>query len=92
MEWLESERTAEPVLTRARMILQLQPLLVEVLGSELTKQCMIINYTGATLSLAVANSACAAKIKQLAPSMTQHLNRHGLDLHDVELKVIKKPA
>lgn len=91
IEWLEQERSTGTVLDRARMILKLQPLLVNVLGTELTKQCLIINYTDGTLRLAVANNACAAKIKQLAPSMTRHLNKHGLELHDVELKVIRNP-
>ncbi|WP_432786716.1 hypothetical protein AAEX37_00768 [Oligella sp. MSHR50489EDL] len=89
MEWLEQAQSTGDVVQRARMILQLQPLLVSVLGTELTKQCLIINYTGGTLRLAVANNACAAKIKQLAPSMTRHLNKHGLELRNVELKVIR---
>ena len=92
MEWLQQEKTTGPVLDRARTILKLQPLLVSVLGKELTKQCLIISYTDGTLKLAVANNACAAKIKQLAPSMTRHLNKHGLKLHNVELKVIRNPA
>ncbi|OFS83956.1 hypothetical protein RP300_00512 [Oligella urethralis] len=89
IEWLEQEQATGEVLQRARTILKLQPLLVSVLGTELTKQCLIINYTGGTLRLAVANNACAAKIKQLAPSMMRHLNKHGLALQNVELKVIR---
>ena len=91
LEWLEQGQSTGPVLERARTILKLQPLLVNVLGTELTKQCLIINYTDGTLRLAVANNACAAKIKQLAPSMTRHLNKHGLELRNVELKVIRNP-
>lgn len=92
IEWLEQEQSSGAVLERARMILKLQPLLIDVLGAELTKQCLIINYTDGTLRLAIANNACAAKIKQLAPSLTRHLNKQGLELRNVELKIIRNPS
>jgi hypothetical protein len=37
--------------------------------------------------LLVANSACAAKLRQLAPALAAHLRTYGHDVQDIRIKI-----
>lgn len=89
MEWLETEHISSQVIERARAMLRLQPILVEVLGEAMANQCTLIHYRQGIMRLAVPNNAFAAKIRQQLPSLTQRLAQEGLALSTLELKIIR---
>jgi hypothetical protein len=42
--------------------------------------------------LLAANSAVAAKLRQLAPALAAHLRTHGQNVHDIRIKIAMRSA
>jgi hypothetical protein len=64
-------------LTRVRP----EPESVDATRGEHTQWCLL-----------AANSAVAAKLRQLAPALAAHLRTHGHDVQDIRIKITMRPS
>ena len=87
MTWLGHDTRSAGVLATARLHLQLQQALSEVLPPVLASACRVCKLDGQRLQLAVPTPAHAAKLRQLGPSMGKSLSARGWNLNTIDVIV-----
>ena len=85
--WLDSNSQCGNVLATAQLHLKLKGAIDEALPAPIRGVFDVIKIEAATLTLTVSSAAFAAKFRQLAPSVTKHLNQKGWNFTEVKLKV-----
>ena len=85
--WLDSNSQYGNILATAQLHLKLKRLIDEALPAPLRGVFDVIKIETAALTLTVSSAAFAAKFRQLAPSVTRHLNHKGWNFTEVKLKV-----
>ena len=85
--WLDSNSQYGNVLATAQLHLKLKGAIDEALPAPIRGVFDVIKIEAATLTLTVSSAAFAAKFRQLAPSVTRHLNQKGWNFTEVKLKV-----
>lgn len=87
MTWLGHDTRSAGVLATARLHLQLQQAISEVLPAVLASACRVGKLDGQRLQLAVPTPAHAAKLRQLGPSIGRALSERGWNLNTIDVTV-----
>ncbi|TAK85618.1 MAG: DUF721 domain-containing protein [Betaproteobacteria bacterium] len=89
---LSAEPELQPLLEKARDIRALARLVDGFLAPELSRQARVANFREGDLVLLAANSAAAAKLKLLAPSLSRFLLNQRWQVNSVSVRVQPKAS
>lgn len=84
------ERSALPIqqtLRTAKLFTEIEQSLKNFLHQGISPHCHILRLDNEQLELAVPNAALASKLRQLVPSVANHLSQHGYSIKKVNIKV-----
>ena len=81
---LSSSQELRPLLDKAQMLNSLQRDFISVAPAHLAQSCQVLGLYLGTLSIAVANSTLAAKLRQLAPELVVLLQNKSLQNNDLQ--------
>lgn len=84
---LISNQELRPLLTKARALSALHDHLIAVAPPLLVQSAQVLGLQLGTLSIAVANAAIAAKLRQLAPELVAKLQNRGCEVSGIRVKV-----
>ena len=84
---LSAEGDLQPVLAKARELRALSGLVHRFLSADLAGEARVANFKDSQLVLLAANSACAAKLKLLAPALGRFLNERRWQVNSVSVRV-----
>ena len=84
---MNSNQELRPLLDKARALTALQHHFVSVAPPLLAGSSLVLGLHLGTLSIAVANSTIAAKLRQHAPDMVVQLQNKGLQVSGIRVKV-----
>ena len=84
---LSSNQELRPLLTKARALSALHGHLIAVAPPLLVQSAQVLGLQLGTLSIAVANAAIAAKLRQLAPELVAKLQNRGCEVSGIRVKV-----
>jgi hypothetical protein len=86
-DFLDSPDGACMVLPHARELLQLARLYHGIAPAYLSETSRLVNYKSGTVVIHAANGAAAAKLRQLAPTLSEGFSRRGVECRGIEVKV-----
>ncbi|MEO8331183.1 MAG: DciA family protein [Gallionella sp.] len=84
---LSSAPELRPLLTKAQALSDLQSHVNAVAPPHLVQTAQVLGLQLGTLSIAVANSTIAAKLRQLAPELVVRLQNRGCEVSGIRVKV-----
>jgi hypothetical protein len=84
---LAAEPTLQPVLTKAHELRALAGWLDGFLPPDLARQARVVNFREGEIVLVAASSAAAAKLRLLAPSLANFLQKQRLQVNSVSIRV-----
>ena len=84
---LAAEPTLQPVLTKAHELRALAGWLDGFLPPDLARQARVVNFKEGEIVLVAASSAAAAKLRLLAPSLANFLQKQRLQVNSVSIRV-----
>jgi len=76
-----------PLLTKAQALSALQHHFAGVAPPHLAQSAQVLSLQSGTLSVAVGNSASAAKLRQLVPELVVMLQNRGCEVSGIRIKV-----
>jgi len=84
---LNNAQELRPLLNKAQALSALQSHILAVAPPHLVQSAQVLGLQLGTLSIAVANAAFAAKLRQLAPEMVVKLQNRGCEVSGIRVKV-----
>jgi hypothetical protein len=84
---LSAETDLQPLLAKARDIRVLAGLVERFLSADLASQARVVNFREGEVILLAANSAAAAKLRLLAPSLNRFLSNQRGQVSSVSVRV-----
>lgn len=84
---LSGDQEFRPLLNKAEALSGLQRHFAGVAPPYLAQSSMVLGLQAGTLSVAVANSTIAAKLRQLAPELVVMLQNRGCEVSGIRVKV-----
>jgi hypothetical protein len=85
--WLGNDTLGAGVLETVKRHLQIERVMATVLPGGMGAVCRVTRLDGPRLHVAVPSAAHAAKLRQLAPSISQTLTQRGWNVNEIEVKV-----
>jgi hypothetical protein len=86
-DFLDSADGAGKVLPHAWKLLRLARLYREIAPAYLSETSHLVNYKSGTVVIHAANGATAAKLRQLAPTLSDGFSKRGVECKGMEVKV-----
>ncbi|WP_353172232.1 DciA family protein [Paracandidimonas soli] len=87
IQWLSTEPRAASVLDAARRLLAAQETLQRLVPGAMGQACRVALIEDARMVLSVPSAAHAAKLRQLAPTITRKMNEKGWNLTEITVKI-----
>ena len=87
IQWLATEPRAASVLDAAQRLLTAQRALQKLIPGSMGQACRVALIEDARLVLSVPSAAHAAKLRQLAPTITRKMNEQGWHLAEITVKI-----
>jgi hypothetical protein len=84
---LSGNQELHPLLTKVQALSALQSHFTAVAPPHLTQSVQILSLQLGTLSVAAANAAVAAKLRQLAPELVVLMQNRGCEVSGIRVKV-----
>jgi len=84
---LSGDQEFRPLFNKAQALSALQQHFAGVAPPHLAQSSMVLGLQFGTLSIAVANSTVAAKLRQLAPELVVMLQNRGCEVSGIRVKV-----
>lgn len=84
---LSGNQELRPLLTKAQALSALHRHFIGVAPPHLAQSSQILGLQSGTLSVAVANAAIAAKLRQLVPELVVMLQNRGCEVSGIRVKV-----
>jgi hypothetical protein len=84
---LSGDPELRPLLTKAQALLVLQRHFSDVTPANLAQSSQVLALQSGVLSVAVANAAIAAKLRQLVPEIVVMLQNSGCEVNGIRVKV-----
>jgi hypothetical protein len=84
---LSAENDLQPLLAKAREIRALAGLVERFLSADLASQARVVNFREGEVVLLAVNSAAAAKLRLLAPSLIRYLSNQRWQVRSVSIRV-----
>ncbi|MBY6345562.1 DUF721 domain-containing protein [Providencia rettgeri] len=85
--WLANDQQGSQVLEMARQLMAAQTHVNKALPPALGKACKVARIDRQQLTLAVPSAAHAAKLRQLLPTVTRHMNAAGWNISEALVHV-----
>ena len=85
--YLEAADGAVKVLAHARLLIKLTRLYREIAPTHLGQASRLANYKSGIIVIHATSGAVAAKLRQLAPSLTDGFSKRGIECSGVQVKV-----
>jgi hypothetical protein len=86
-EYLDSSPGVDRLASHAAYLLALRRVLAEALPEPLRRSCAIANYKQGKVIVLAENSAAAARLRLLAPSLIEVLGQRGLQVTGLKVEV-----
>jgi hypothetical protein len=86
-EYLDASPGGDRLTSHAACLISLRRVLAEALPEPLRRSCAIANYKQGKVILIADNSAAAARLRLLAPSLLQLLGQRGLEVTGMKVEV-----
>jgi len=86
-EYLDASPGSDRLTSHAANLVALRRVLAEALPEPLQRSCAIANYKQGKVIFLAENSAAAARLRLLAPSLVQLLGQRGLDVTGMKVEV-----
>ena len=87
IQWLSAEPHTASVLDTARRLLEAQETVQRLIPGAMGQACRVALIENAKLVLSVPSAAHAAKLRQLAPTITRKMNEKGWNLAEITVKI-----
>ena len=85
--YLEAADGAGKLVAHARLLLKLSRLYREFAPEHLCQASSPVNYKAGTVVIHADNGAVAAKLRQMAPSLSGQFSRRGVECNGLQIKV-----
>ena len=85
--YLEATDGAGKVLAHARLLIKLANLYQKIAPAHLSQVSTLANYKSGIIVIHATNGAVAAKLRQLAPSLSDGFSKRGIECNGVQVKV-----
>lgn len=85
--YLEATDGAGKVLAHARLLIKLANLYQKIAPAHLSQVSSLANYKSGIIVIHATNGAVAAKLRQLAPSLSDGFSKRGIECNGVQVKV-----
>src|ERR1035437_4326306 len=85
--FLEASDGAGKVLAHARLLIKLAQLYQEIAPMHLSQTSSLANYKSGIIVIHAVSGAVAAKLRQLAPTLTDGFSKRGIECNGVQVKV-----
>ena len=85
--YLEATDGAGKVLAHARLLIKLANLYQKIAPAHLSQASTLANYKSGIIVIHATNGAVAAKLRQLAPSLSDGFSKRGIECNGVQVKV-----
>ncbi len=84
---LDSSQELNPLLNKVRFLLVLQRLFISVAPPHLSQTCQVLGLQQGILTISVANTTIAAKLRQIAPELIPLLKSRACEISGIRVKV-----
>lgn len=84
---LSAQGELQPVLAKARELRAISGLVQRFLSADLAREARVANFRDSQLTLVATSSACAAKLKLLAPALGRFLTERRWQVNSVFVRV-----
>ena len=85
--YLEATDGAGKVLAHARLLIKLANLYQKIAPAHLSQASTLANYKSGIIVIHATTGAVAAKLRQLAPSLSDGFSKRGIECNGVQVKV-----
>ena len=85
--YLEATDGAGKVLAHARLLIKLANLYHKIAPAHLSQASTLANYKSGIIVIHATTGAVAAKLRQLAPSLSDGFSKRGIECNGVQVKV-----
>ena len=85
--YLEATVGAGKVLAHARLLIKLANLYQKIAPAHLSQASTLANYKSGIIVIHATTGAVAAKLRQLAPSLSDGFSKRGIECNGVQVKV-----
>ena len=85
--YLEATDGAGKVLAHARLLIKLANLYQKIAPAHLSQASTLANYKSGIIVIHATTGAVAAKLRQLAPSLSDGFSKRGIECNSVQVKV-----
>lgn len=86
-ECLNADEAMARLAAHAGNLLKLQQIVAATIPSALAKSCRVANYKLGVLVIHADNGAVAAKLRQMAPTLSDELRSRGTEVTEIRFKV-----
>lgn len=87
LEWLGTDQKSSDVLATARQLLAAEALILDVLPAAMARRVKVARIDRQRLTLSVPGAAHAARLRQSAPTLIEHLGKHGWTVNEIVVRV-----
>jgi hypothetical protein len=85
--YLEAAEGAGQVLAHAKLLMKLARLYEKIAPAHLSQTSCVANYKSGVMVIHAANSALAAKLRQMAPTLAAEFSKQGVQCNELKVKV-----
>lgn len=85
--FLDQSEGTNSLMPQAKRLLELRQILLEALPGRLPLYCSVANWRRGRLVIFAENSAIAAKLKLLCPTLSDHYLKRGIEVTAIEIQV-----
>lgn len=85
--YLEATEGAGKVLAHARLLMRLARLYEKIVPAHLSQASCVANYKSGLVVVHATNSALAAKLRQMAPTLAAEFSKQGVECSELKVKV-----
>ncbi|MBI2317200.1 MAG: DUF721 domain-containing protein [Betaproteobacteria bacterium] len=89
--FLDQSEGTNSLMPQAKRLLELRQILLEALPGRLPLHCSVANWRRGRLVIFAENSAIAAKLKLLCPTLSDHYLKRGIEVTAIEIQVQPRP-
>uniref|UniRef100_UPI003341CAFB DciA family protein n=1 Tax=Castellaniella defragrans TaxID=75697 RepID=UPI003341CAFB len=87
LDWIAGDQRGAGILDTARRLMAAETLLAQALPPGLARHCKAALFDRQRLTVSVPSPAHAARLRQLAPSVTDHLRGAGWPIEDIVVRI-----
>lgn len=87
LEWLGTDQHSAGVLETARQLMAAEALIVQALPVAMARRVKVAQIDRQRMTISVPGAAHAARLRQIAPTIVQHMRDKGWNINEIVLRV-----